>query len=74
MEKNPPSLSTSFCNGLQKTGEGRESLTGVPGSEVPKDPAALAQEFQQLVTQMAFEKFDFHQWFRFSSTMCSCCQ
>lgn len=29
-----------------------------------KDILELAGEFKEMVTQMAFEKFDFHQWFR----------
>ncbi|CAN0080547.1 unnamed protein product, partial [Scytosiphon promiscuus] len=28
-----------------------------------KDVLRLAEEFKEMVTQMAFEKFDFHQWF-----------
>lgn len=30
-----------------------------------KDILAIAGEFKDMVTQMAFEKFDFHQWFRY---------
>lgn len=29
-----------------------------------KDIFQLAEEFKEMVTQMAFEKSDFHQWFR----------
>lgn len=29
-----------------------------------KDMLELTKEFAEMVTQMAFEKFDFHQWFR----------
>lgn len=30
-----------------------------------KDILHLAEEFKEIVSQMAFEKFDFHQWFRY---------
>lgn len=30
-----------------------------------KDILELAGEFKEMVTQIAFEKFDFHQWFRY---------
>ena len=29
-----------------------------------KDIVKLTLEFTEIITQMAFEKFDFHQWFR----------
>lgn len=36
-------------------------------AETVKDAEALTGEFKELVTRMALEKFDFHQWFRSSS-------
>lgn len=35
-----------------------------------KDIFKLAGEFKEMVTQMAFEKFDFHQWFRYVRGLC----
>ena len=37
-----------------------------PTGEI-KDILELVMEFKEIVTQMAFEKFDFHQWFRYVS-------
>lgn len=34
-----------------------------------KDILEVAGEFKEMVTQMAFEKFDFHQWFRYVITI-----
>ena len=49
----------------------KSDKTSAKGTEKPKgetrDIFDLAREFNKLVTQMAFEKFDFHQWFRYAS-------
>ena len=44
--------------------------TTAKGTEKPKgetrDILDLAGEFNKMVTRIAFEKFDFHQWFRYA--------
>lgn len=48
-----------------KLGKGAVGATG--RGKIPrkaKDILELTKEFTEMVTQMAFEKFDFHQWFR----------
>lgn len=47
-------------NGDRSPGKG-----GVKPTGEAKNILEIAEEFKEIVTQMAFEKFDFHQWFRF---------
>lgn len=50
-----------------------KSDSKAPGKDTEKpkvetrDIVDLAAEFNRMVNQMAFEKFDFHQWFRYAS-------
>lgn len=51
--------------------ERKTEKSSAKGAQKPvgeiKDILELVTEFKEMVTQMAFEKFDFHQWFRCDS-------
>ncbi|CAM9454807.1 unnamed protein product, partial [Pylaiella littoralis] len=63
----PPGPNINETIGRPSSPERKVEKTSTKGASHPtgevKDILELAGEFKDMVTQMAFEKFDFHQWF-----------